>query len=221
MRNEGVPPREINDSLNQAKIKEAVSSTNISGEQNYEMDGMQSSISDQIQEQTIPEDSYPSPQLATEEGGEQYYSQSPQAYYEESSTSQGFDAESITEISEQIAEQIVLEKFNEFTEKTGDLTIFKQEINDKMGELDRRLKRIEDSMDKLQSAVIQRIGDFGENTEYIKKDLENLHSLTSKLMNPLIDNYQALKEMIRQKDEFSSSKQEKQNEKRFKKLPSE
>lgn len=56
-----------------------------------------------------------------------------------------------------------------------------------------RLKRIETTIDNLQRSVIGKIGEFGQSSAVIHKDLENLHGTVSKLMNPLIDNYNELK----------------------------
>ncbi len=92
----------------------------------------------------------------------------------------------------EIAEQVVAEKFAEFRKKTGDIALFKETIQDKVLDIDDRLRRIENSIDKLQHAVIGRIGEFGDSVSSIHKDLENLHDTTSKLMNPLIDNYREL-----------------------------
>ena len=65
-------------------------------------------------------------------------------------------------------------------------------MQDKVNDIDARLRRIESTIDKLQQAIIQKIGEFGENTISIKRDVANLHDTTSKLMNPLIDNYREL-----------------------------
>jgi len=211
LRNEGFSPVEINDALTQSQIKEAVSSSDVSG-QNYPQEqnppqgyeappysDMNQSIADsQVQSEEIlyPEQTEQAEQPA--EGGE-YYAEAPQTYYGEQQPAEY--GESLTEIAEQIAEQVVLEKLNEFQEKTGDLSLFRQDVNDKIQDLNKRLTRIEDSIERLQNAVIQKIGDFGEDASSIHKDLEMLHSTTSKLMNPLIDNYSALKEILRGREE--------------------
>jgi predicted nucleic acid-binding Zn-ribbon protein len=68
---------------------------------------------------------------------------------------------------------------------------------DKISDIDTRLKRIETTIDKLQQSIIQKIGEFGENTSAIRRDVSNLHDTTSKLMNPLIDNYRELQKINR------------------------
>ena len=65
-------------------------------------------------------------------------------------------------------------------------------MEDKVGNIEERLHRIEATIDKLQHAIIQKIGEFGENTQAVRKDVEALHNTTSKLMNPLMDNMREL-----------------------------
>ena len=105
----------------------------------------------------------------------------------------GMDTETISEIAEQVA----TEKLNEFRKKTGDLVSFKNSIQERVGDIDDRLKRIESSIDKLQQAIIGKIGEFGESNAAIHKDLDNLHGTVSKLMNPLIDNVNELKKIAK------------------------
>jgi hypothetical protein len=225
MQNEGFSPREIQDSLNQAKIKSAVSDQGA-------MSGMQASImGDAVNMNVSPiatsqspdapmqkmspppmmpqaQQQYPDPQQyqaypqtpevypPQQQYQDDYYQQTPQAYggnqdyYMPAGTT---DTDTISEI----AEQVFSDKFGEFTKKTGDLVAFKNMMQDKVSDLDHRLKRIEETIDKLQQAIIGRIGEFGETNSMIHKDLENLHGTMSKLMNPLVDNYNELRKIAK------------------------
>ncbi len=182
LRDNGENPSEINDALTQVKIKSAVSHQE-APEQPYNND-MQQSIMQE--EENIPTEEFSLPQ-------EQQYLEQPQynseqAYYPQQPQ---IDTETFSEI----AEQVVAEKFKEFEQKTGDLLLFKNSMQEKVADLNERLTRIEKSLDKIQQAIIGKIGEFGENVSYIHKDLDSLHNTVSKLMNPLIDNYQALKKI--------------------------
>jgi len=138
-----------------------------------------------------PQQQYEQPQpgqdqYAQQQPVDEYYQQTPQysdqGYYAPQQGS--FDTETISEI----AEQVVSDKFSEFHKKTGDIPSFKNQIQDKVSDIDNRLKKIEDNIDKLQQAIIGKIGEFGESSAMVHKDLDNLHGTMSKLMNPLIDN---------------------------------
>lgn len=226
LQNEGVAPAEINDSFNQAKIKNAVSPPENMPQQSAPE--MSSSImSDQPEQapmpppvpQAIPEapappqapEVYPpevpgqepplapapvadyQPPVADAQPQDDYYQQTPQAYSQDDyyAPQSGMDNETISEI----AEQVVTEKLNKYKKKVGDITSFKNNIQDKVADIDERLRRIEDTIGKLQQAIIGKIGEFGEGNAMIHKDLDNLHGTVSKLMNPLIDNYNELKKM--------------------------
>ena len=225
LQNEGIAPAEINDSFNQAKIKNAVSPPENVAPQQAPPEMTSSIMSDQPQQSTpqpptppavpeapappIPPETYPpeapaqenypapadeyQPPVTDAQPQDDYYQQTPQAYSQDDyyAPQSGMDNETISEI----AEQVVTEKLNKYKKKVGDITSFKNNIQDKVADIDERLRRIEDTIGKLQQAIIGKIGEFGEGNAMIHKDLDNLHGTVSKLMNPLIDNYNELKKM--------------------------
>lgn len=231
LQNAGIPSAEIDDSLNQARIKAAVSAPDSMGGEmppaGAQMPpagdpsaGMQQSIMPEANQggdspeaqgqapmpgQEAPAGPPPAPQMEPPPAGvpgpeiyppegqqeEAYYPETPQAYPEQDyyAPQGGMDTDTISEIAEQVA----TEKLNQFKTKTGDLVSFKNTIQEKVEDIDDRLKRIEGSIDKLQQAIIGKIGEFGESNAMIHKDLDNLHGTVSKLMGPLIDNVNELK----------------------------
>ena len=214
LRNEGVSPSEIDDSLNQAKIKNAVSPSETitpPATQQQGMQGMQTSImaTKEQQKQEIPTtqpqqnttnatqapapEIYPPQEPTNEQPQENYYQQTPQTYSQQDyyMPQGGTDTETISEIAEQVA----TEKINDYKKKIGDVITFKNTIQDRVDDIDDRLRRIEKNIDKLQEAVIGKVGELGESNAIIHKDLDNLHDTVSKLMDPLIDNYNELKKI--------------------------
>ena len=263
LQSQGFPPQDINDALNQAKIKTALSNQNQLAQQpqasitetgqtaktfpqsiaqqkdftnqmsqppqnqtmqstqnqftqqtNQTMQPQQSAFTQQPQ-QTIPAQSpqtnqnilpssppqpsimqspqepqiYPPENFSEDQYAQDSYAGGENYYQDDYYADQGYaNSETITEI----AQQVVNEKFKEYKKKTGDIAMFKTMIQDKVNIIEQRLKRIEENYDKLQQAIIQKIGEFGENTTMIRRDLDNLHNTTSKLMNPLIDTYREL-----------------------------
>ncbi len=148
----------------------------------------------QPQQQTTAGQPQDQMQPAANDPYQNYYQDTPQAYTGDEYYQQPtYDTETITEI----AEQVISEKFKEFNNKTGDIATFRSVTQDKIDDMNTRLKRIETTIDKLQQAIIQKIGEFGDNTASIKKDLSGLHDTTSKLMNPLIDNYRELQKITK------------------------
>ena len=75
-----------------------------------------------------------------------YYQETPQAYSGQDyyAPQEGISPEAISEI----AEQVTIEKLDEYKDKVGDIASFKNNIQDKVNDIDDRLKRIENNIDK-------------------------------------------------------------------------
>jgi uncharacterized protein YukE len=219
LRNMGVSPREIQDSVNQARVKNAVYSQENPIRKMPPLPQSQSPINQMIpsyeepqgesgqeyQNQVYPtqeapqypgnENYMPQEQPLMPEYQENYYPPAPQSYQDQNYyvPPGNVSSDSISEI----AEQVVSEKIIEFKKEVGDFGLFQSKISDKVADIDERLRRIENSIDKLQQAIIGRIGEFGDNTAMIHKDLNNLHGTVSKLVNPLMDNYKELQKLTK------------------------
>ena len=188
LQNEGVSPSEINNAINQSNIKNAVSPP-----EQYPQQDMQPSIM-QNQNPTNSQQSYQQPEIyPPQQPQQEYYTPQPQSYSQQDYYPQqgSYETETISEIAEQIA----TEKLEDYKSKVGDMASFKNQIQNKVNDIDDRLKRIENSIDRLQQAVLGKIGEFGESTAMIHQDLSNLHGTVSKLMNPLLDNINELKKI--------------------------
>lgn len=170
LKNEGINPKEINDSLAQAKIKTAVS-------------------------QPVPEYSQPQMQQAQQMPQEQYatYPQTPQAYGDQQQYYYPEQPQMNIETISEIVDRLLLEKLKEVNNKVRAITDFKVKAEEDLKDIKERLGRIESTIENLQRSVIGKVGEFGESTQLIHRDLENLHGTVSKLMNPLVDNYNELK----------------------------
>ena len=205
LQNEGISPSEINDAINQAKIKNAVSPPEPLPEQipqeapqevaqapqpqeTAQLEGMQPSMMQVPDPNLAPQQPIPT---QSQQPQEDYYTPQPQAYSEQNYYPQqeGYGTETISEIAEQVA----TEKLEDYKATVGDMPSFKNQIQNQVNNIDDRLKRIESSIDKLQQAILGKIGEYGESSAMIHKDLDNLHGTMAKLMNPLIDNVNEMK----------------------------
>jgi chemotaxis protein histidine kinase CheA len=209
LQNEGIPPAEINDALSQAKIKQAVSPPEQPAQEMPGApppQGMQASMmpgepGQAAAQPPVPSPPQPQPQQQEQEYAapappqqeEDYYQPTPQAYSEQDyyAPQGSMDTETISEIAEQVA----TEKLENYKTKVGDMVSFKNQIQDKVDDIDDRLKRIENSIQQLQQAVIGKMAEFGESSAMIHKDLDNLHGTVSKLMDPLVDNVKEMKKL--------------------------
>lgn len=202
LQEQGFDPREINDSLNQSKIKAAVSGgyetngqdsviNNASGE-------MQQSVMSQDQAQQEPQQQYVYPT--------ETYAQ-PQEYYQPQSS--GLGTETITEI----ADQIFSEKVSDIKKALNILTDFKTITDAKVSALDARLKRIETIIEKLQSSIIGKVGEFGQAVTEIKDEMSMMQESFSKVVNQAVSGRVNVKE-----PETSQEKPQETSEKESEKM---
>lgn len=210
LQNEGISPSEINNAINQAKIKNAVSppepltpeqvATNnqvpITNNQTMQPSMMPAPDTTTPQQplpptEPQPPEAYPQPTPNYPE--QEYYTPQPQAYSEQDTYPQAGSYE--TETISEIAEQVATEKLEDYKSKVGDIASFKNQIQSKVNNIDDRLKIIENSIQQLQQAILGKIGEYGENYAMVHKDLDNLHGTIAKLMNPLIDNVNEMKKL--------------------------
>ena len=178
LKNEGISPMEINDAINQSKIKEAVS-----GEQENSTKGMVPSIMEQGEEKTKEETYTPSPAQSSEENYQDYayqenqetenYPPQSEEYYEEDpqgvSQEEGIEIDSETMI--EVAEQVFSEKIKKIEEDLRNLKEFKIIASPNLKDLEERIKRIEKNFDKMQIAILERVGSFGRNVNSLKKEI--------------------------------------------------
>lgn len=197
LKNQGVSPRDINDALNHAQIKSAVS--DIMGED------MQAPSPRGYTEQDNNEYAQESQQ---EYAQEQVYTPQPQSYSQQDSQGYGQDYSSQqtnTDTIVDIASQVFEEKISDISGKVDSSEEFKTLTNAKLEHLNERLKRIEMIIDKLQSAILEKIGNYGSNIESIKKEMSMMQDSFSKVVG---------QKMERKSAEVSEEKSEKVSRKR-------
>ena len=175
LQEQGVSPKEINDALSQAQIKSAVSDTEPPLEQNPPAQGNYAPQTQEIPEQ---ETYAPSPEQ---------YSQPQEVYQQDSydnyAPSGGADSNTIIEI----AEQVFSEKIQKIQKQVEDINEFKTLTQIKIDNTSDRLKRIETTIDKLQIAILEKVGSYGKNLENIKKEMSMMQNSFGKMINPLAD----------------------------------
>ncbi len=209
LKEQGVKPLEIQQALEQAKIKAAISpdetqqgmappQTMTSPEtQSLEAEEMKPSIlpspttTPQPQASEIaqappetapiqPQPTEPAPVPAeTIEETPEYIYPTPQTYYPEY---QPYQPQMETETVTDIAEQIVDEKLNKLKKELGLFSNFKTTAERKIKNIDERLKKIEEIIDKLQASIIGKIGSYGQSLQDIKKEMFLMQESFSKAL---------------------------------------
>ena len=204
LQEKGIPPKLINDALNNEQIKKAVSD-----------EYQPPTPSEQTEEQPAPQENHQdqvySPQAPQQQ---EYYS--PQDYqqpgYEQQ---QGFDSSTIIEI----AEQVFAERMQKTQRQIDQMMEFRSITEGKMESISERLKRIEMTMDKLQIAILEKVGSYGSNLESIKKEMSMMQDTFGKVAG------NSPKQVVQQRQQSNPtnnnqenfSKQQKQFSKRIEK----
>jgi hypothetical protein len=184
---QGISPREINDALKQAQIKTAVSNEGIDEQ-------MQPSIAEEPppnpREQTYTPREYQQQEYVPQQQEEYYpqqqeYAPQQQAYYTpgegyEQQYSAGLDTDTVMEI----ADQIFSDKIKKIQKQLDNATEVSTLLQTKMENVQERLKKIETIMDKLQIAILEKVGSYGRNLESIKKEMSMMQDSFSKMISP-------------------------------------
>lgn len=92
-----------------------------------------------------------------------------------------------SDVVNEIAEQIIVEKLSPLKEKIERTLDFKNIIDTKVEYIDERLKRIERTIDRLQLSVLQKVGDYLTNVDDIKTELQETQKSFKSLL-PQIQN---------------------------------
>ncbi|MEK6832493.1 MAG: hypothetical protein AABY32_00470 [Nanoarchaeota archaeon] len=187
----GVTPKSIEDAFNQMKIKKAVSAES-SGQEGMEPSIMKGNPKyEAIQAplytpktQEIEHNSgefytpQPNEQLEAPKYGE--YSQeeySPREGYEESGGG-NYNADTFIEI----AEQVFLERIKKEQKQIAALNEFATLAETKISNDHERIKRIEEIIDKLQVAILEKIGSYGRNLDSIKNEMGMMQESFGKMV---------------------------------------
>lgn len=150
---------------------------------------------DYVQEFQQPTQEYPEYQsqegpqgpvkdYAQEQYEESYYPEYDQQY----EPPQAMDVETINDI----ASQIVDERTRKLKEEISQFTKFRKESDNKIKDIEKRLEKIENTIEQLQTAVIRKIGDYGEDIKNISKEMKASQNSFSKILDPLTDNIREL-----------------------------
>jgi len=203
LQDSGYSPLEINQAIEQSKIKTAVSQLNSdvvekSQEENIPI-GMQQSIMESFEQQpTIEQPQQEYPQYKQYEQYQSYYPAQQQEYPQYQTTT----VENMAEITEQIIE----EKIDEMRKKIMEINAFRILTERRIKNLDERLKKIESFIQELEIKILGKIGSYSEDLQDIKKEIELMQDSFGKVINPLLDNakeVQEKEEVIKKKKRIS------------------
>ena len=175
LQGQGISIDEIQESLAQAKIKQAVSDQRgfSESEEGQEQtmtrldnpgQGMEPSLLEASTDNSQP------PALPPEQSQAE---QQPQSYMPEQNSNayESYSSQMSADTISEIADQVVAERISSLRSKIESALDTRALMDSKLESLDERLKRVEKIIDRLQLSVLQKVGDYITNVEDIKKEL--------------------------------------------------
>jgi hypothetical protein len=219
LKEQGYTPRQINDAFSQLKIKAAAGNleeermepsmmtTGDTGESADAADGeMMAPVPGREEAGAAAAQGYGTPSEESELSEEGFaYPQAVQYPTYESRPS--------TEVIEEMAEEIINEKWRDFKIKAGDFAKLRNFFEEKLKSLALRMKRLENSMDKMQSSVMTHIRDYGSDIRTLRAEVHALETAFSKILEPLVTNIRKLEEGVAEKELTRLRKKDKQEDK--------
>jgi len=166
LRQQGASPKQITDALAQSQIKSAVGTN---------MDEMQPSIMQQSEEYAPHQEAVYSSQ------GQEYAPQYP-AYPQEANYGEYAPGATNTDTIIEVAEQVLAEKLQKILKPLKDLTEFKTFSEDKIMNIDERLKRIEKTIDSIEMQILGKVSSYGDTLSGIKKDMSMMQDSFGKMV---------------------------------------
>lgn len=197
LQEQGVPPKAINDALSQANIKGAVG----------EMEEMKTPASYTDDYTPIPQpsenypakaESYPTDDfyVSQNQPSSQSYSYAPprasqtyQEYYPQEQGQTYAETGTDTDMMIEIAQQVFSEKIRKIQQQIEELNEFKVLYSTKVDGMFERLKRMENIIDRLQSAILEKIGSYGEGIESVKKELSMMQDTYGKIAGAVAERH--------------------------------
>jgi hypothetical protein len=90
-----------------------------------------------------------------------------------------------TDMMIEISEQVFFEKVKSIQKQLQEFNEFKTLTQTKVENISSRLKRIEASIDRLQSAILEKVGSYGRGLDNVKKEMSMMQGSFGKMVNTL------------------------------------
>jgi len=210
LKEQGFPLIQVNEALSQSRIKSAVygDSQSANGEE-LQPSIMQSesdinfSSPNQVPMSPVTQEvpNQQQEQYATDQG----YYQDPnqqQGYEQQTYYSQAIDVETVRDIARQESEEII-KKIRQDVEALNKL---KTDMKFEIQNMDNRLSKVEAIIQELQTAIIRKMGEYGEAISGISQEVQATQSAFTKMVNPLLDKQRGTKSEQEQQVEEQEQK---------------
>lgn len=93
---------------------------------------------------------------------------------------------------QQIAEEVVEEKWDDLMSKVGDIRLWKDKIDNDITSIKQEIVRTQNHFENLQKAVLGKVGEYNENILNINTEMKALEKVFEKIIQPLTENIKEL-----------------------------
>lgn len=182
LQEQGIAPKEISEALGQSQIKSAVADEGAMQPQPQEYAQQDAGSYDQ------QGGSMDYGQQAESPIQEEYYPQNPYENYGEGDYEGygAYDSGMNTDAFIEVAEQVFSEKMKTIQKQLDNLNEFKALAQINLDNNTDRIKRVEQTMDKLQMAILDRVGAYGKSLEGIKREMTMMQDSFGKMVKPIV-----------------------------------
>ena len=107
---------------------------------------------------------------------------------------------------QEIVEAVVEEKWEDLTSKFGDLTIWKETVNNDLEAVKQEVLRLRERINNLQDVMLGKVTEYSKNINTISTEMKALEQVFQRILQPLTSN---IKDLNRVTQELKSRKHHK------------
>ena len=93
---------------------------------------------------------------------------------------------------QQIAEEIVQEKWDDVMNKVGDIRLWKDRMENEVTSIKQEILRTQDHFSDLQKAVLGKVNEYNENILNVNNEMKALEKVFEKIIGPMTENIREL-----------------------------
>lgn len=107
----------------------------------------------------------------------------------------------VEEKIEEVAESIIKEKWDSLMSEFGDLTLWKENLNNELTSIKQEILRMETRLDNLQRVMVGKVGEYDQNIKEVGSEVKALEQVLQRIIKPLTTN---VKELTRLTDNLKN-----------------
>jgi hypothetical protein len=100
------------------------------------------------------------------------------------------------ETIEQLSEEIINEKWQQFEKKFGNIAEIKKEIISRIDNINSRVEKLEQRFDKINLMLLEKMGSQERTISTVGKEIDMLENTFKKVLDPLMTNIHKLNEIV-------------------------